>query len=422
MDFGQSVSLREGPHMGRDMNAVLKVMASHLDIHIDIIGALKKLYHHRMVNTHQCESLQRKFSTVNDKERSAMFIMELSQILSFCELVQSLYIINCTKLAEKLEVERFHRQMFYIESNKVPTSCCIVTFYSKIKSYCDDNIPLDRLNALQKFSTDLEQKLPKITRSLKDRQWAADRYATLMQMQVKHYSEGSMVKDVLERMKTNIPEGVNTLYADILYHCNIGLLYALNSHEQTALDHVRQVQVLSSTCRKPVIKMFCYYHVQYIYRCLYSKNPSLENLLNQINYCDLGLNILMDMNQMDVQLIRRILLLNKTQTLLEITNDFRINNTIPVTDGNLYIAEELLCTVEDNFNQIESRREMIYSLCKARTLQDKDLYTALAYLNRALVLGQDGAHFKKNIRNISAYQNWLLLRELPFLEQVHETE
>lgn len=420
MDFAQSFSLTVGPHMGRDLNAVLKVITSHLDIHIDIIGALKKLYQDRMINILQCETLRRKFNTVNNKERSAMFILELSQILSFRGLIQSLYIINCTTLAQKLEVERFHRQMLYTEGNEVPSSRCIVNFYSKMKSYCDDNIPLDRLSALTTFSTNLEQKLPNI--SFQDRQWAADRYATLMQLQVKHYSDRCMVKDVLDRMKTNLPEGVNTCYADILYHCNIGLSYALNNDEQTALDHVRQVQVLSSTSRMPSIRMFCFYHLQYIYRCLYSKNPSQEYLLNQINHCDLALNILMDMNQTDVQLIRRILLLNKTQTLLEITNDFEVNNTIPVKHGSLFIADELLRTVEDNFNQIESRREMIYSLCKARTLQDKDLHTALAYLDRALVLGQDGAYFKKNIHNISAYQNWLLLRELPFIKQVHATE
>jgi hypothetical protein len=394
-----------------DIRAIKTVAPHYMDVKLDLLSAIQTLHGTNLITKLQYQSLVQKFSTEIDSD-FATFISDVLEIMSFRDFVRFLYTINCASFADELQVERYHRQIYWVEGRHVPGGSNIVKYYSMMKSLSDDNMLHDRKNGFRTFADDLEQELL-FEKNRAKKQLTADRYATLMQLRSTFYANNKTKEEIIVKMKTIIPPDLDTTYSDMLYHSNFGVACAKSGNADEAHHHIQRINVLCFTCKTSYIWAFNYYYLHYIYRCLYSKNPSKENLVNALEHCHLGLNVLTELNQSDTKLIQRVFLLNLTQTLLGIRDDFSVDHSIEIDDGHFNVAKQRLNKLAENFEKIESRREMIYSLCKARTLQDEDLFLATSYLDRALVLGKEGAYLETNILNISAYQNWLILREMP---------
>ena len=395
-----------------DISAIRKVTANYIDIKIDILGALKILQENDLISECKYKTLVQKYSTGVTSQRFLTFVWDVLELVSFLEFIKFLYTVNCVCFADELQAERFGRQIHRVDGRHVPGGSQVVKHYTMMKSLSDDNMLHDRREALSEFATRIENELPLIENMAK-KQLEANKYATIMQLRTTFHQNNKTKEKIIVKMRTNIPREIDSTYSAMLYHSNFGVACAQNGNEAGALDHIREVKALSFKCRSPFIHTFSYYYLHYIFRCLYSKNPCQENLNNVLVHCHLGLNVLTEMNQSDVQLIRRVFLLNLIQTLLGIREDFSINHAIQVDDSHLNVAEQYLNKLAENFDKIESRREMIYCLCRAKTLQDADIFLAMTYLDRALALSNEGAYLQTNVLNIAAYQNWLLLRELP---------
>ena len=386
------------------LNALVKIS----DKDLDVVDAFNVLYRLDIVSAEEKDTLISKY--VNERNESTerrkitFLAREIGEKLTLMDLIVFLKAIHCGDVANILDAEANRTYERAEQCHSVSIS------YGIWKSELDDNVYKDRKLRLK---TCCKAKLDKLT-TVTTNQTASfeiqlkllnEVVITALRIQL-HRDDGiSERQKLLDEMKASAPRHQDTSFTDVVYNGKTAIAQALQKNWAQVTHNLTEAERALTNCNEPLGQAMFLHDRQFCYRLKYVTSGDKNDLEQVINDCDRAIEAIPDGSDKCKPDLNRIFKLNICQTVLGITPQLEIDRKVePSPEGRMLVKVLLQQVRDDHFDGIESRREMLYSMCSARVNElDVNLGIARDYALSAAALSTNGAYFPLDKQNTSRF-------------------
>lgn len=374
----------------------------------DLMQVLFLLKSNGLVPENLGKWLLRKFSTQayqNRKEERKEFVCSItSQVSSLLDLLDIFrQITPITRLANpRADDNPRHRGQLF-------------TFFLQKKSILDNGGVENRLEMCQRDGNKLLLALNR-PENARRQQILWDFYVLTRFLYIQQLRDGGFEsrKEVIDEMMNNLPVEVDSGFAHLMYQVKMATSKVnagdFDSAEQLFDDVLRNVQF----CNNRFMKALVFHDGSYIYRNIYFHTGN-EMYIERVDEMTRNAVLAQDEGLSPGSgFWSRLLLLQILKIYLDIDSSAKVNNERPLKPEHKMRAQEIVPQLCENFDSMESRREMSLRLCQARLKEDdNELEDAIYYTAKAKSLTCYGAYYSTDRENIELYYTKLVLKLLP---------
>lgn len=211
----------------------------------------------------------------------------------------------------------------------------------------------------------------------------------------------------LERLRRQTS---NTLISDLGFYGRLANAYAIAGEYdmcEQMLDEAKCKAYITGPCIEFVILI---YMIVYVILWEFEVFPTHVNRSKLLTWCRVGLKCVEEDFVANKNHLKRILMLRMALCLLGLGNRTTVIENCPVDEVCIAEAKLILANFDQYWDGIETRREMIYNVARARLCElEKFPIDALKYLSLAHKLAKKGK-FKEKVY-IKTYYKTIFCRE-----------
>ncbi|XP_052803453.1 uncharacterized protein LOC128233667 [Mya arenaria] len=208
-------------------------------------------------------------------------------------------------------------------------------------------------------------------------------------------------------MRRNLPGGVNTYYADLIYHGRHVLTAIQERDLQAVKNYADEVEMMCIGCSDASIRALFHHRMVFVYRKLFQKRPTVEIYMEILRHCDKGLRSVQNLDTDINMFFTEFFLIKMCLTRMKINVDFTLADTedIPTTAADRsQICSHLGHIEAEYLPSMRARGAMMFHVCKARAVESTDRRLAVQYIDRAMNLANDGLIFEERRQNLESYR------------------
>ncbi|KAL4218830.1 hypothetical protein ACF0H5_021418 [Mactra antiquata] len=392
-----------------DLLVFLNVAPKYVARDVDIIEVIRLLQAYGYITRDLRQELTVKYLLEQNSNQSkfSKLLLKLLTLLTLKKIARFLKTLGYDEFAIELIQERYGAHADVLQGANIGLTEEILTYYATLKSYMDDNVFNDRRTALEIQSRNILRSID-ARADQEDKQLAVNKYVVVTFLRATLYKLRDDRQSILEEMIRNIPNDVDSRFANIVYNGKMAITAIRAGDDHAALEYAKRAITLCDNCEQQFVKVFAYHDQQFVYRCLFSTTPSEEHLKNILTSGQLGLDVLMSLAGNKAMIWRKALTTENAMSLLKIKNDFSVMYEQSISECDREAAERFIQSLDRSAGgSQEKRTAMKTALCKARINERRDPGVARYYSQEAVKLAQEGSHFVSDLLHITMYNDYI---------------
>lgn len=302
------------------------------------------------------------------------------------------------------------------ERRDIPCSKRSHTRYHFLKACMDNNVFRDARSCLREFQDHLIAELNPVPDESKKAVLADLVVIMIHRVQLCGESEVDNRRQILHSLRDVNSGCLDRSALELVFYSKMAVTEAKDGNRREAEDFLRQTMIISDRHVASFATILALNDVIYARQELLFKGGGRRSrramlaeatddrvLMSQIVNSE-------GLSETAVKQWRRIVLLFKVMTYLNISHEFEVGNISHVSENDVEVASTFLTEVKAISQGIEIRREMTLKLCEGRALERQDLQCALASVKMAVDMTNDGCFRATERSNINSYYDRLRRR------------
>lgn len=293
---------------------------------------------------------------------------------------------------------------------RLPHTDTVHEFFANLKRCADNNGFQDGTKfGLESIITSLNNKLKTCQNNYSRFQLLVDEKVMAYFLLAQQFSNPDERLGVMQRMRDNTPHNIDRTLFDTIFHSYMAVIWSIKNDARTAESHEQKARFSNQFCLPGLMSIILRLCIQYKNNVFYFRRHQSDDL----EHATLDFEEIFQMFDYmvgDPNIYGTIAMLEMVHTLLGIDWDLNVCDINRIRPENIERGKEILSTLQ---KPSETRRKMLFYLCRARLHETTDTRKAGKYTRKALVLADDGCYYGVEKTNIQNYLDRLSVDTLP---------